>query len=340
MDMDALFMQRALQLASNGLGNVSPNPMVGCVIVHQNRIIGEGYHQKYGQAHAEVNAILSVENKELLPNSTLYVTLEPCNHFGKTPPCADLILKHKMPKVIVCNLDPNPIVAGIGIEKLKNAGVDVQLHVLEKEGKELNKRFFTYHVRKKPYILLKWAQTNNRFLARSNFDSRWISNAQSRQLVHQWRAQEDAILVGFNTALHDNPALTVRHITGKNPVRILLDPLLEIPTTHQLYNNDAKTIVFNSFKHTETENIHYIHSPISPASIVQHLYELQIQSVIVEGGSKTLHHFLDANLWDEARIFTSKASFEHGIAAPHIHGKIVENCNIVDDNLQIIYNIV
>ena len=201
-------MQRALELARLGLGNVSPNPMVGCVIVKDGKIIGEGHHEQYGGPHAEVNAVQAVKDQSLLPQSTAYVTLEPCSHFGKTPPCADLLVRHQVKRVVICNEDPNPLVAGQGIERLRNAGIEVEIGLLREEGRVLNRRFFTAFEKKRPYVILKWAQTTDGFVARENYDSKWISNTYSRQLVHKWRAEEDAILVGTNTARYDNPSLT------------------------------------------------------------------------------------------------------------------------------------
>ena len=215
-----IYMHRALELARNGAGKVSPNPMVGCVIVHNGTIIGEGWHQQFGGPHAEPNAIAAVNNQELLKDATLYVTLEPCAHFGKTPPCAHLIIEKQIPRVVVCNLDPNPLVAGKGIKLLKDAGIEVKTGILAQEGAFLNRRFFTYINHKRPFIILKWAETADGFVARENYDSKWISNALSRKLVHKWRTEEDAILVGKNTALYDNPQLTSRDWEGKNPISV------------------------------------------------------------------------------------------------------------------------
>lgn len=324
-------MFRALELARLGLGNVSPNPMVGCVIVCDNRIIGEGFHQQFGQAHAEVNAINSVSDKSLLSKSTLYVTLEPCCHFGKTPPCADLIIKHKIQNVIVCNPDPNALVAGKGISKLEAAGIRVISNVLAAEGNELNKRFFAFHTKHRPYILLKWAQTQDKFVAKQNFDSKWISNPYARQQVHQMRANEDAILVGFNTAFYDNPSLTVRDAAGKNPIRVLLDPNLEIPETHFIYNTEAKTLVLNQIKSAENQHIHFINCGQSAENIIEVLYQQNIQSVIIEGGSATLQKFINANLWDEAHVFESETIFGQGIKAPITTQKMLLETNLMGD---------
>jgi diaminohydroxyphosphoribosylaminopyrimidine deaminase / 5-amino-6-(5-phosphoribosylamino)uracil reductase len=332
-----IFMERAFQLASLGLGTVSPNPLVGCVLVHEKKIIGEGFHKKYGESHAEPNAIRSVKEQNLLSSATLYVNLEPCSHWGKTPPCADLIIEKKIPKVVISNKDPNPLVAGKGIEKLEKAGIEVVLGVLENEGNWLNRRFFTYQTKKRPYIILKWAQTQNGFIARENFDSKWISNVYSRQLVHKWRSEEDAILVGFNTALHDNPQLNVREMAGRNPLRLLIDKDLHIPTTHHLFDQSQKTIVFNALKSGVENEVEFIQlkqeEDLNPLLFA--LFERKVQSIIVEGGSKTLEKFIEQDLWDEARIFTSKAVFEKGIKAPNLAGKLISKTDIFVDDLEI-----
>lgn len=339
MILDELYMHRALSLAKLGLGTVSPNPMVGCVIVCDNKIIGEGFHQKHGESHAEVNSINSVADKSLLNKSTLYVTLEPCCHYGKTPPCAELIIKHKIPKVVVCNLDPNPLVAGKGIKKLQDSGIEVITNFLSDLGNELNKRFFTFFTKKRPYVILKWAQTQNGFVAKENYDSKWISNTYSRQLVHQMRAEEDAILVGYNTAFYDNPSLTVRGMPGKNPIRILIDKDLKISASSNIYNLDAKTLVFNVLKSENNQNISFIKSDGSLEFMLNSLAEKNIQSIIIEGGSATLQKFIAANLWDEAIIFESKIFFETGVKAPAIQGKICQKKHIFEDKMIIYKNI-
>lgn len=337
MESNEIFMQRALQLATLGFGNVSPNPMVGCVVVHENQIIGEGFHQNYGELHAEPNAIHSVKDQSLLSKSILYVNLEPCSHWGKTPPCADLIIEKKIPKVVIANLDPNPLVAGKGIEKLKYAGIEVVVGILEKEGNWLNRRFFTNQTKKRPYIILKWAQTQDGNIARENFDSKWISNQYSRQLVHKWRSEEDAILVGFNTSLQDNPQLNVREMAGRNPIRLLIDKNLQIPSSHHLFDQSQKTIVFNSLKSGVENGVEFIQlkqeDDLNPLLFA--LFERKVQSIIVEGGTKTLQKFIDQDLWDEARIFTSKSVFEKGIKAPKIGGKLISKQNILGDDLEI-----
>lgn len=313
-------MQRAIQLALLGLGNVAPNPMVGCVIVHQDTIIGEGWHKEYGKPHAEVNAIESVVNQELLKESTVYVSLEPCSHYGKTPPCADLLIEKQVKKVVVANLDTNPLVAGKGLEKLKNAGIEVETDVLEKEARSLNKRFFTFMEKRRPYILLKWAQTSDGFIARKDYNSKWISNEHSRTLVHKWRAEESAIMVGTNTALYDNPQLNVRDWSGNNPIRIVIDKHLQLPDSLHLFDQSQKTLCYNLVKNEENGNLAFVR--LKEASfledLLQDLYERKVQSVMVEGGSSLIHSFLEKDCWDEARVFISSQSFNEGIKAPQI----------------------
>ena len=319
------FMHRALELAKLGAGCVSPNPLVGCVIVHDGKIIGEGWHKKYGEAHAEVNAVNSIHEKKLLKESTVFVNLEPCSHFGKTPPCADLLIQHQVKKVVIANEDPNPLVAGHGIKKLKEAGCDVEIGVLENEGKELNKRFFAFMEKKRPFILLKWAQTEDGFIAHSNYASRWISSEFSRQLVHKWRSEEDAVLVGTKTAAHDNPALSVRDWSGRNPVRIVIDRFLRLPSKLNLFDKTQKTICYNVLKHEEHPNLTLVRLDEQDfiKQLVHDLYKQKIQSVMIEGGAQTLKLFIDAGLWDEARIFTSTRSFDDGIAAPTLEGDLI-----------------
>ncbi len=336
-EKDELFMIRALELAENGRGSVSPNPMVGCVIVHENAIIGEGYHQIYGGPHAEVNAVNSVENEELLKNSTVYVTLEPCAHWGKTPPCANLLVEKKVKKVVIAASDSNPLVGGKGIEILKNAGIEVEPSVLEKEARRQNRRFFTQIEKQRPYVILKWAQTHDGFVARDNFSSKWISGAQSRQLVHKWRAEEDAILVGKNTALHDNPSLNVRDWAGKNPVRIVLDSNLELSPELKLFDQSIPTICYNSIKTESSENLEFVNlgASFSVADILKDLQSRKIQSLIVEGGSKVLAKFIQGEFWDEARVFTGKPKFGTGIPAPILNQYPAETLSIGKDILNI-----
>jgi diaminohydroxyphosphoribosylaminopyrimidine deaminase/5-amino-6-(5-phosphoribosylamino)uracil reductase len=301
-------MHRCLQLARMGAGHVAPNPMVGAVLVYKDRIIGEGYHQQYGQAHAEVNCIRSVEEKETqwISSSTLYVSLEPCAHHGKTPPCADLIIANHIPKVVIACRDSYKEVAGKGIEKLQAAGVQVTVGVLQTEALELNKAFFTFHQRQRPYIILKWAQSSDKKIAATGHQRIFISNDIVNRLVHQWRSETASILVGTNTALKDDPALTTRLVSGKNPVRLVIDRDLKLPKTLQLFDGTVKTMVFNGQKDVTGEMICYFKTDINNiASMLDILYRQNIQSVLVEGGAKLLQSFINAGLWDEARVITN-----------------------------------
>jgi diaminohydroxyphosphoribosylaminopyrimidine deaminase / 5-amino-6-(5-phosphoribosylamino)uracil reductase len=335
--IDEIFMHRALELAALGLGNVSPNPLVGSVIVHEGKIIGEGWHKKYGEAHAEVNAIDSVDNKNLLKESTVYVNLEPCSHFGKTPPCADMLIANRVKKVVVANLDSNPLVAGNGIKKLRTEGIEVITGILDRQGSDLNKRFFTYMEKQRPYIILKWAETADGFIARENYDSKWISNEYSRQVVHKWRSEEDAIMVGAKTAAHDNPQLNVRDWTGRNPVRIVIDRFLKLDDTLNVFDKKQKTILYNLIKHEEHTNLSLVRIDEENffEDLVKDLYKRNIQSVIIEGGPTLLNFFLATRLWDEARVFQSSRSFNKGIPAPALHGRLVESYPIESDTLSI-----
>jgi diaminohydroxyphosphoribosylaminopyrimidine deaminase/5-amino-6-(5-phosphoribosylamino)uracil reductase len=332
-------MRRALQLAQLGLGAVSPNPMVGCVIVKAGKIIGEGNHEKYGEGHAEVKAVRVVKNDSLIEGSTVFVTLEPCAHYGKTPPCAHLLVEHKVRKVVICNLDPNPLVAGKGVEILEKAGIEVVSGVLQEAGREINRRFFTFFEKKRPYVILKWAQTKDGYVARENYDSKWISNEHSRQLVHKWRAEEDAILVGKNTAQYDNPSLTTRNWVGADPIRVVLDSTLSLNKDLNLFDGSVFTLVFNTQWNNEQNNVRHIKlESMSPKWILQALFDLKIQSIIVEGGSTTLQSFIDAHLWDEARIFESENTFGTGISAPNMKGKLLEQKPVERDLLTIYQN--
>ena len=323
-------MGRCIQLAKLGAGNVAPNPTVGAVLVFENKIIGEGYHQKYGEAHAEVNCINNVDEKDksLIQKSTLYVSLEPCAHHGKTPPCADLIIKNKIKKVVIGCQDIYKEVAGKGIEKLQNAGIEVITGILEKECKDLNKRFFTFHQKQRPYIILKWAQSANGKIGSNNNERILISNDYSNGLVHNWRAEEAAILVGTNTALKDNPSLTTRLWKGNNPVRIVIDKELKLPSGSKLFSKETNTVIFNFVKNTVEENLNFV--KILKENFLQEmlfsLYRLNIQSVLVEGGAKTLQYFIDAGFWDEARVITNeKMVIENGIAAPEMKNFLFVN---------------
>ncbi len=321
------YIKRCLQIAKNGLGTTRPNPMVGCVIVYDNKIIGEGFTSAYGSNHAEVNAIQSVIDKSLLKKATLYVTLEPCSHYGKTPPCSDLIVEHNIPNVVIGCLDDNEKVAGKGIEKLKNARYKVIVGVLEENCKKHHKRFFTFHNKKRPYIILKWAETLNGFIAPKTKDELkpvWITNPVSRQLVHKWRAEEQAILVGSNTVLQDNPTLTVRNWTGQNPIRIVLDDKNILLKDLNVFNDEAETIVINS--------------KLEAKQICEVLHRNNINSVIIEGGAQTLQSFIDSNLWDEARVFTGNIDFNEGVKAPKFLGKLISEQTIKQDSLKFYLN--
>lgn len=339
-------MSRCIELAKKGLGSTYPNPSVGCVIVYENKIIGEGFTCPYGGNHAEVNAIQSVAEKSLLSESSLYVTLEPCSHFGKTPPCSDLIVAHKIPTVYIGCKDDNELVAGKGIEKLIQAGCHVQVGVLELICKEQHKRFFTFQNKKRPFIILKWAQSKNGYIApsaalRKDKKPVWITNKKSRQLVHKWRAQEHAILVGTNTVLQDNPSLTTRDWEGNSPIRVILDRTLKISENYSVFNNLIKTIIITEKKGITKENLFFetidFTKPIAQ-QICTVLFQHQIVSLIVEGGAKTLQTFIDENIWDEARIFIGELEFNEGISAPVIKGTMSSEEKILTDRLHFINN--
>jgi diaminohydroxyphosphoribosylaminopyrimidine deaminase/5-amino-6-(5-phosphoribosylamino)uracil reductase len=327
------YIKRCIQLAKNGLPAAMPNPSVGAVIVFENTIIGEGYTSAYGGNHAEVNAILSVKNKELLSKSTIYVSLEPCSHFGKTPPCSDLIIKYKIPNVVIGTVDSNSKVAGQGIKKLMEAGAHVTVGILEDECRASNKRFFTFHEKKRPYIILKWAESEDGFIAPSSKKEQkpvWITNKYSRQLVHKWRSEEAAILVGTQTVVDDNPKLDVRDWAGKNPTRIVLDKNNRIPKESYIFDNRQKTVLISDSILNFSENV--------APQVVHFLFENNLQSVIIEGGRQTLQTFIDANLWDEARVFRGTTLFSSGTKAPIITGKIVSKNTIERDELLIYLN--
>ena len=348
LSTDEKYMLRCIQIAKNGLGTTAPNPMVGAIVVHNNIIIGEGYTSPFGGSHAEVNAINSVNNKSLLSESTLYVTLEPCSHYGKTPPCADLILKNAIPRVVVGLKDPHEKVAGNGIQKLSDAGCEVLIGVLEETCKEHHKRFLTFHIKKRPYIILKWAETNDGFIApeqtlrTDNPEPYWITEPPARQLVHKWRSEEQAILVGTTTVLEDNPKLDVRLWTGKFPIRIVLDMDLKITTAFHVLDGKQKTIVLT--KNTDTtkyvDGVSYkiLSSENIAQDICDALHKLNIQSVLIEGGAKTLQTFIASNLWDEARVFKGLTSFEKGVSAPILKGCILQRQKIKNDQLTLFIN--
>ena len=331
---DEIYMKRCIDLAKKAVGYTYPNPLVGSVIVHNGLIIGEGFHQKAGENHAEINAINSVEKKDLLKESTIYVSLEPCSHFGKTPPCANKIIETGFKKVVIGTLDSHEKVNGKGKKLIEEAGIEVVSGVLEKECQELNKRFFTFHRKKRPFIILKWAESGDGFLDQ-DFKPTQIGNSLTKQFVHQLRSEEHAILVGTNTALTDNPGLTTREITGRNPVRILIDFELKVPLNFNLYNNEAPTLIFNALKDSEEKNIKFIKIEKENflENLIQKLYENQIQSVIVEGGSFTLQQFIDAGIWDAAIIIKNKnLKLSNGTKAPEFHHENFET-KIFRDNI-------
>lgn len=346
---DVVFMQRALELAALGRGSVSPNPMVGCVIVHKGLIVGEGWHQRYGQAHAEVNAVNSVKDPSILSESTAYVTLEPCSHFGKTPPCADLLIKHRLKKVVICNEDPFPLVAGKGIKKLQEAGIEVETGLLAEEGYRLNRRFFTMVEQQRPYVILKWAETADGFIAKENFEAVKISNDFSQMYSHKWRSEEDAIMVGTNTAHFDNPSLTVRNWSGRNPIRVVLDKNGRLSPNLNIFNGDSKTIVITSMKDSSsgftipTQIISDLQSEVIEVefnenlieNILQKLHENKIQSLIVEGGRQLLQSFIDNGLYDEIRLFKSNFQLKSGILAPKINFEHIKSIEKITDELSI-----
>ncbi len=326
-------MTRCLELAKKGQGTTYPNPLVGSVIVHNNCIIGEGWHHKAGQAHAEVNAINSVLNKALLSEATLYVNLEPCSHFGKTPPCCDLLIDQQIPTVVIGSLDHNAKVNGAGIARLQAAGKEVVVGVLAAKCAQLNRRFFTFHQKKRPYIILKWAQSADGFIAPLTKDERkpvWISSLISRQLVHKWRSEEQAILVGTQTVIDDNPQLNVREWIGRNPIRVILDQHARIPKTSAIFNTEAETLVISQNELDFSQNV--------ATQIAEVLYHKNIQSVIIEGGRQTLQTFIDKNYWDEARVFTGGIQFVEGIRAPHFKAVPFSEEKINTDTLTIYYH--
>lgn len=330
MQVAEYYMERCIQLARLGAGMVAPNPMVGAVLVHNGRIIGEGWHRQYGGPHAEVNCIASVQeaDRHLISASTIYVSLEPCAHFGKTPPCADLIIHHYIPEVVVGCRDPFDAVNGKGIEKLQQAGIKVTTGVLEAACLQLNERFFTFHTKKRPFIVLKWAQTADGFIARENKSERLlISNSETNTLVHKWRSEEAGILVGTNTALYDNPSLTNRLWTGPSPVRLVLDKDLKLPAHLHVFDRQQATVVFNAQKQEQQENLLYYKISFGEHIVQQlltALYELKILSVIVEGGNQLLQSFIDAGIWDEARVITNTTlSIGHGLATPQLQNNFL-----------------
>lgn len=344
MKIHEKYINRCIELAKNGLPASMPNPSVGAVIVFENKIIGEGYTSAYGGNHAEVNAINAVKDKSLLSKATIYVSLEPCSHYGKTPPCCDLIIAHKIPNVVVGIIDPNSKVAGSGIKRLIENGANVTVGILEKECHEMNKRFFTFHQKKRPYIILKWAESLDGFIAPLEKEKKepvWITNEFSRQLVHKWRSEEQAILVGTNTVIDDNPKLDVRNWTGKNPLRIVLDRTGKISNDYFVKDSNTKTIIITEEGNlTSSENVIYENGIFDiqlSTTICTILYKNDIQSLIIEGGKKTLQTFIDSNIWDEARVFIGNIQLQNGIKAPILIG----NCKtekIKKDQLKLFTN--
>ncbi|MBT6438254.1 MAG: bifunctional diaminohydroxyphosphoribosylaminopyrimidine deaminase/5-amino-6-(5-phosphoribosylamino)uracil reductase RibD [Flavobacteriales bacterium] len=325
MKTNEAYMQRCIDISKNGLRNAMPNPSVGAVIVHDGKIIGEGYTSPYGGNHAEVNAINSVNNKNLLPQSTIYVSLEPCSHIGKTPPCTELIAKHKLKAVVIGCTDSNSLVCGNGIKKLKDTGCKVITGVLEKECKESNKRFFTFQEKKRPYVILKWAQSADGFIDKTRISSKIpstkITSQTANTLVHKWRSEEMAIMVGTNTILLDNPTLTVRYLNGKNPIRVVIDREYKLPKSSNIFNNSSPTICYTSTISHKENDIEWVRINFTNAleEILKDLHQRNILSLFVEGGRQVLQSFIDANLWDESRVFTSDLEIESGVKAPEIN---------------------
>lgn len=347
------YIQRCLQLAKKGIGTTRPNPSVGAMIVYNDKVIGEGFTSPYGGPHAEVNAINSVQNQDLLKEATIYVTLEPCSHHGKTPPCADLIIEKEIPNIVIGCLDTNNLVAGKGIERLKKAGRNVTVGVCEEDCKEHHKRFFTVQNKKRPYIILKWAETKDGFIAPLTKDEQkpvWISNSYSQQLVHKWRSEEHAILLGTNTVIADNPSLTVRSWKGNNPVRVVIDKNLRIPSEVTVFDENVQTIIITEaekeisvISNDSEKSQKLIYEQIDFYSqvakqICEVLHKHQIQSVIIEGGAQTLQTFIDANLWDEAKVFIGNVSFGEGVKRPIFDAKLSSEERIDNDILRIYRN--
>ncbi len=344
---DKEFMRRCIELAGLGLGKTAPNPLVGSVIVHHDTIIGEGYHRMFGEAHAEVNAIQSVKDKSLLKESVLYVNLEPCAHMGKTPPCSDLIISHHIPEVIIGTTDPNSLVKGKGIKKMQDASIRVTTGILGDACRELNKRFFTYHEKKRPYIIFKWAESADGYIdikrtPESPIAPYWISNIHSRRLVHRWRSEEQAIMVGTNTVLYDNPRLDQRMWKGKSPVRVVLDRTGRIPSDAHVLNGKVKTFLFTESGERNIPNTEIIVTTFDDqilTKVLEVLFRNEIQSLIVEGGSQLITSFYQQNLWDEARIFKGTKLFKEGVKAPLIHSVPVLHHSILKDSLYFYKNV-
>lgn len=349
---DEKYMNRCIELARQGQQFVAPNPMVGCVIVYKDKIIGEGYHREFGGPHAEVNAINSVKDKSLLKESTLYVSLEPCSHHGKTPPCSSLIIEHWLKRVVIANVDPFPKVSGSGIKMLENAGIEIEVGILKKEARKLNEAFFTFHEKKRPFVILKWAQTQDGFIDinRKHEDPArpvWITNELSRHLVHKWRTENSGIMVGTRTAERDNPHLNVRNWTGSNPTRIVIDRTLRLPTDLAIFDGQLKTLVFAGKNTTaikrmanfeDLKNVEIISMDFAKDfehEMLRVLYEKNIQSVIIEGGAKLLNSLIKLELWDEARVFYADKFFYEGVKAPEFAGELESLTELWDSKLAI-----
>lgn len=341
--MHETYLHRCLELARQAAGYTAPNPLVGAVLVHDGRIIGEGWHRQYGGPHAEPNCIHSVQeaDRHLIPQSTMYVSLEPCAHFGKTPPCADLLIQHRIPQVVIGCRDPFEQVDGKGIDKLKAAGIGVTLGVLETESEQLNKRFFTFHRRHRPYIILKWAQTANGYIGHEDHSRLMISNALTNRLVHKWRSEEAAILVGTNTALYDDPQLNTRHWSGPDPIRLVVDMDLRLPASLQLFDGSTRTIIFNTRQHAEEGAVQY-YQVTRDTNLVRQIanacYRQKILSVLVEGGARLLQSFIDENYWDEARIITNEQlRVNSGVRAPLLGAATLAETQTLDtDTIRIL----
>jgi len=360
MDIDVKYMNMCLQLAKQGINKVPPNPMVGCIITHKGEVVAQGYHEAYGEPHAEVNAINNMHDQSILKECTLYVNLEPCSHHGKTPPCADLIIKHSIPKVVIGCIDSYSEVSGKGIKKLEDAGIDVVVGVLKTKAKELNKRFFNYHNNKRPYVILKWAKTQDGFIDVDRSDIKhleklkreadkkndgksynWITTDESKKLVHHWRTEVQAIMVGTNTAANDNPQLTVRDVKGTNPLRVILDLTLRLPNSLRVFDESVPTLVFNHSKNEKRKNIEFVQLNIDKdliPQILDELYHRKIQSILIEGGAKLLQTFIESNLWDEARVFTGIKEFKNGLEAPKLDKTSSTSLLFGEDHLDFFVN--
>lgn len=349
MKEEEKYMQRCLDLAEIGRAEAHPNPSVGCLILYDGKVIGEGYTSPYGGNHAEVNAVQAVlstygsqEAKRLLAASEVYVSLEPCAHHGKTPPCADLLVEYKPGKVIIGCLDPSEKVSGKGVERLQRAGIPCEIGVLGEKAKWSVRRFMTQVTKSRPYVILKWAETADGYFGSSDLQQKWISNPATKQWVHKWRSEEDAILVGKNTALIDNPSLTVREWSGKNPLRVLVDKHLEVPLEYKIFDSSAETLVFNAERFDLKKNVRFIELEnfdlYLPQNILYQLYLLDVQSLIVEGGAKMLQSFINAGMWDEARVFSTPEKWGEGIKAPEIRGEVIEENQIADNTLTVMKN--